>query len=415
MAPAPGRRGQRQQHQHGGQVVDHVGQRGGERGDAEQGRQRGPGRHQRAQRAAEPVVHHRLDHDPEAEHEQQERRVRRPRQRGDAGAALRQSPRAEHDHAGQGGPGRVDARRRREHEAGERGGHYRQREHRDLRRAGVLDGLATSRQVGGEKPPEDDVLGADDRQPGQRHQPGEPAERQPAGRERQQVRQVRHREQQRPGVRQVRAGVQVRPGPHLQPGRGREHHRGEQHHRGVQAQHGGGHRRHREHQDEQPLRPPGRRAGQPCAAGTEQPVVVAQLREHEHRGEEADHRPEPPCLLARVVRRDRAGGDHQQAAAGTATTASGKPAAATPPSRGRRRGPPLRRPRRLRSAAFPAPFLAGADRISATSANIVWWSQCDYRNSASTSCFGHKSWRVTLHKHGLEVASSFGVSSRGKP
>jgi hypothetical protein len=110
----------------------------------------------------------------------------------------------------------------------------------------------------------------------------------------------------------VRAGVQVRPGPRLQPGGGREHDRGEQHHRGIQAQHGGGHRRHREHQGKQPLRPPRRRTGQPRAASTEQPVVVTQLREHEHRGEEADDRPEPPGLLEGVVRRDRAGGDHEQ-------------------------------------------------------------------------------------------------------
>ena len=88
----------------------------------------------------------------------------------------------------------------------------------------------------GEKPAEHGVLDAYGGQPGHRHQRGEPAEGQPAGREREQVGQVGHRQQQRRRVGQVRARVHVRPGPRLEPGRGGEHHRGEQHHRGVQAE-----------------------------------------------------------------------------------------------------------------------------------------------------------------------------------
>jgi hypothetical protein len=49
---------------------------------------------------------------------------------------------------------------------------------------------------------------------------------------------------------------------------------------------------------------------------------------------------------------------------------------------------------------FLPPFLAAADRICATTGRFVRWSQCDNQNSASTSCFGHKTRQVTLHNTG---------------
>ena len=98
--------------------------------------------------------------------------------------------------------------------------------------------------------------------------------------------------------------------PSPQPGGGGEHHRGEQHHRGVQAQHGRDHRGQDEDCDQQPPRPPRCRAGHPRPASAEQSLVIAQLGEHQHRGQESDHRAQPLRHGARLVQRDRTSTEH---------------------------------------------------------------------------------------------------------
>ena len=81
----PGGGGQRQQHQHGGQVVDHVGQHGGQRRHGEQGRQRRAAGDQVLQSAAEPVAGDRAHHDAQGQHEGEEGHVRGTGDRGRGG------------------------------------------------------------------------------------------------------------------------------------------------------------------------------------------------------------------------------------------------------------------------------------------------------------------------------------------
>jgi hypothetical protein len=67
--------------------------------------------------------------------------------------------------------------------------------------------------------------------------------------------------------------------------------------------------------------------GAPChprPAGAEQALAVAELRQHEHGGEEADHRRQTLRLGQSGLRGDRPA-TVTSAAAGTATTASGQP------------------------------------------------------------------------------------------
>ena len=93
------------------------------------------------------------------------------------------------------------------------------------------------------------------------------------------------------------AGVDMRLGPQPQLQRGGEHHRGEQHHGGVQAQHGGDCRADREHQPEQDHRAATGAGGHALPGGLEEPLAVAQLGQHQHRGQEPDSRPEAAKLL----------------------------------------------------------------------------------------------------------------------
>jgi hypothetical protein len=105
-------------------------------------------------------------------------------------------------------------------------------------------------------------------------------------------------------------GVHVGLGAGAEPGHGREHHRSEQDDGGVQAQHGRDHRGEKEVGGQQPLRPAFGRTGQPGTARLEEPLVVAELGEYQHRGQEAHDGPEQLGLGACVVERDRAGRDH---------------------------------------------------------------------------------------------------------
>ena len=127
----PGRRGQRQQYQHGGQVVASrwPARRPAPPTPSSAGSEV-PAGQQRAPAPAEPVVGHRLDHDAQAQHEQQERQVGGPHQGGGGDRAAGQRPHRQDRGPGARRPGGVDARRRREGEPGERQRHHRQRDHR---------------------------------------------------------------------------------------------------------------------------------------------------------------------------------------------------------------------------------------------------------------------------------------------
>ena len=145
------------------------------------------------------------------------------------------------------------------------------------------------------KPTQQQEFDGDRGQPRRRHHRGEVEKREPRGGERQQVGQVGHRKQQRGGVGQVRGGIRVRAGPaptarassRAPPGSAaRRSHPGsippwwpapmtntccQQASRGCPI----GRPRHRR------------------ARRAEQALVVAQLRQHEHRGEEADDGQQP--------------------------------------------------------------------------------------------------------------------------
>ena len=129
-APGPKRRGQRQQHQHGGQVVADVGQDRGQRRRRQQRGQRGAAGQQRRERPAEPVLCHRLDYYPQGQDEQQEGQVSGAQQAARRHRAAGQRPRRQHRRAGACRPGGIDARRRRDGEPGQRQRHHDQRDHR---------------------------------------------------------------------------------------------------------------------------------------------------------------------------------------------------------------------------------------------------------------------------------------------
>lgn len=82
-------------------------------------------------------------------------------------------------------PGRVDARGRGDDKPGQRAGHHQQREQR-TRLALQPAGLSPRAQVWGKETAKQQILGADDREPRQRHKRRETTERRPGGRELQQ-------------------------------------------------------------------------------------------------------------------------------------------------------------------------------------------------------------------------------------
>ena len=177
--------------------------------------------------------------------------------------------------------------------------------------ASAVRGCRGHPQLAAERAREHHPLDRDRHQPRQQHQRGEARERQAAGVERQQVGEVRDRQQQRRAVGEVGARVHVRARAEAQPRGGREHDRREQHDRGVEAQHRGRAGGDQEHEPQQPPRPPagaGRHRGPEVG---EQPGAAAAVRQHEQRGGEPDRRPEVLERVARAGRGDRAG-QHQQ-------------------------------------------------------------------------------------------------------
>jgi len=122
--------GQGQLHQHGGQVVDDVRKRGGQRRDVQQGRQPGTARDQMTQRRGEPVAGYRADHDAQRQDEREEGNRCRAHDGCGGGAAPGQGPGGKHDRASEGRPRGVDPECGGQDIARERARHRGQREHR---------------------------------------------------------------------------------------------------------------------------------------------------------------------------------------------------------------------------------------------------------------------------------------------
>ena len=83
---------------------------------------------------------------------------------------------------------------------------------------------------------------------------------------------------------------------------GAEHDRGEQYHRGIQAQDSGGEGRCGEDHKEESARAATGDAGQPVAEPPEYTLDIGEVREYEHRGQEADGWPQLTHLGQRVGR-----------------------------------------------------------------------------------------------------------------
>ena len=122
---------------------------------------------------------------------------------------------------------------------------------------------------------------------GQRHAEREATEAEPGGREHEEVGEVRHRQEARRRVGQLRGGEQRRVGARAAPRDQRDDHRGEEHRGGVEAHEHGhqhGHRGDRDHELARRCGP----APPSSARGVEQAGVARHLGEHEHRGEERE-------------------------------------------------------------------------------------------------------------------------------
>lgn len=136
-------------------------------------------------------------------------------------------------------------------------------------------------------------------------------ERQARRRERQQVGQVGHRQQQRSAVGQVGGGVRMWSGRYRQRTCGREDDRCQQHDRRIKAQDRGGCRRDDEHHGQQVFGVARAEPRHRDARSAEQAFVVAQLREHQDRGKETDDGQQPVHFGQRLRHRDDAGDDQR--------------------------------------------------------------------------------------------------------
>ena len=188
---------------------------------------------------------------------------------------------------------------------------YDEHEYRHVGRWRRLGGFVRVRELAPEEQPKQEVFGRDRQEPWRRHDGAEVREGEAGGAEGQQVGQVRHRQQQRRGVGQVRGGVGVRPRRDAQRSRRRQHHRRQQHDGRVQAQDRRRGGRDDEHRAEQPAGLTPAAAGHRHARGVKEALVVAELRQHQDRGQEADDGQQSLHLGQRVVGRDHARGDQQ--------------------------------------------------------------------------------------------------------
>ena len=257
----PGPLASGQQHQHGRQIVDEVRQDGGHRADPEsQGRQPLLAAAV-ARRGGQAVVHDCLDHHPEAadQHRRAGRRSERARRRP---APLPESARPGPPHR-PARPRPVTGPRPTCGETDQRQPHHCHSEHRPLRGPRPL-GPRRPGKIAAEHRPEHHVLGRHGRQPGRAISPLNRTKDSPADAEGQQVGQVRHRQQQRGRVRQMRGGVEMRLGTALEfARRRREHHRSQQHDRGIEARSAVSRPRSRRRLTEQPALAPRRSARHP--------------------------------------------------------------------------------------------------------------------------------------------------------
>ena len=233
-----------EQQQHRRQVVEQVGQHRGHRGASSSPRQGGYGGQHRGQRRAQPVRRDRLttttpsastnrQNGRSAAADQAPGRIRPATQR----RAPSTSAPASATHTGS-----TPEQRRRTEPGAASGPAPPARTAAARGRTGRA--VVVGRRGSGPAPgPRGTRAGRPGTRSPMHHQPrraisaAKPMKDSPDRRERQQVGQVRHRQQQRRRVGQVRAGVDVRAGPHPQQPRGGQHHRGQQHHGRVQAEH----------------------------------------------------------------------------------------------------------------------------------------------------------------------------------
>ena len=255
---------------------------------------------------------HQAVHDhPEAQHEHQKRHIGRPCDAGHGRVPPGQRAHAEHDDPRERGPCGREAEQRRHGEPDQRQGQDHEHEYRNPH---GIDGrlrVGPHGQISRENPTQQQELDDHRRQPRGRHHRGEVKERQTRGTERQQVGQVRHRQEQRRGVGQMRGGVGVRSGRNREHARCGEHNGRQQHDSRVEAQYGRRHGADDEHLHQQPRSVP---VGCPCHGSTcrpEQTLVIAQLRQHQHGREEQDHRKQLLDFVGGIPQRNDAGGDQQ--------------------------------------------------------------------------------------------------------
>ena len=142
-------------------------------------------------------------------------------------------------------------------------------------------------EVRAEEPAQHEVLDGDRHEPRSRHELGEVQERQAGGRERQEVGQVRHRQQQGGRVREMPGRVGVRAGRDAHVRGDGQHHGGQQDDGRVQAQH----RRHHSGEDDDPREEPGGGAVGPARGDGgrpgEQALAVGEMGEQQEDDEEA--------------------------------------------------------------------------------------------------------------------------------
>ena len=210
-----------------------------------------------------------------------------------------------------------------------------------------LDGLAPARrrpaeragEVGRERPGVHEPLDSERDEPGEDHERGEAGERETAGLEGQQVGEVRHGQQERGAVGQMRAGVDVGARARAQARRGREDDRRQQHHRRVEGEHRGDRRGDEEDHRQQPLRVATRSARHQVAPPASNRPARRQPSERTEQGrEERDGRRRGPHGVARVAEADGPDGNDERCAGEGRRPSRAPWGSAPPPPRERGEG-----------------------------------------------------------------------------
>ena len=163
-------------------------------------------------------------------------------------------------------------------------------------------------QVGAVQQPEHDVLDDQDHGQHRRHPQGEAAERQVEVGHRQQVGQVRDRQQQGGRVGHPDAGLRAGPVRNAERDRGRHDHRGDQDDGRVEAEHGRDQRGQEEDAGEQPDRVVAAQGHDVVRRGGEDARPGADLGHDQDRDQERDHRAEVAQDVLDVLTLEQAGG-----------------------------------------------------------------------------------------------------------